>query len=100
MSAIHKLLTFEIRKEALPQALEATRSFVDEVGRKEGGTASYKAFQDHAHPTRFLHLMTFRTPSADEYHHKTAWRKRYVDGLQPHLVAPPQTHVLSPVEAG
>ena len=42
----HRFLRYEVRRESLPAALAAIQSFVDEVGRKEGGTARYEAFQD------------------------------------------------------
>lgn len=80
---ITKFARFEVRKESLPKALELVRAFVDEVERKEGGTARYESWQDVAEPTRFTHLMTFRTPAAEKYHQGTAWHKRFLDGLQP-----------------
>ena len=91
---LHRLMTYEVRKEAVPQALELARAFADEVGRKEGGTAKYQVFQDAAQPTRFVHLMAFRVPSAEDYHKKTAWHKRFTEALAPHCtVAPSSTTV-------
>lgn len=86
---ITKLARYQVRKEELPKALAAVKAFVDEVGRKEGGTASYKAYQDKADPTRFTHVMTFRTPSAEQYHQKTAWAKRFAETVHPLCVALP-----------
>ena len=97
---IHKLTTYEVRREAIPQALELARAFVDEVGRKEGGTAKYEAFQDAEHPTRFLHHMVFRTPSAEDYHRKTAWNKRFTEALAPLCVEPPRFSTVTPVVPG
>ena len=90
-------MTYEVRKEAVPQALDLVRAFVDEVGRKEGGVAKYQAFQDAAHPTRFTHLMAFRVPSAEDYHRKTAWHKRFTEALAPLCLAPPASTVVTPV---
>lgn len=87
---IHRFLTYEVRTEALPQAQALARAFVDEVVRKEGGTAKYQAFQHVDPPTRFTHLMSFRTPSAEEYHRKTAWNKRFTEALAPLCARPPQ----------
>ena len=92
---LHKLLTYEVRKEAVPQAVDLARAFADEVGRKEGGTAKYQVFQDAAHPTRFTHLMAFRVPSAEDYHKKTAWHKRFTEAMAPLCVAPPAASALT-----
>lgn len=96
---LHRLVTYQVRKDSLPQALALARAFVDEVGRKEGGTASYKAWQDAEEPTRFLHFASFRTPSAEEYHRKTQWHKKFHDALQPLCSQAPRTMPLTPVDA-
>lgn len=95
---LHRLLRYEVRKDALPDALAATRAFVDEVGRKEGGTASYKAFQDKAAPTRFTHLMAFRVANAEQYHKATPWMKAFLAKVQPLCVAPFAYEDLAEVE--
>jgi quinol monooxygenase YgiN len=95
---IHRMATFEVRKESLPQALAAIESFLDEVGRKEGGTAAYRSFQHAETPTRFTHYMEFRTPSAADYHRKTAWCKRFVETLYPLCTAEPVTFDVKPVQ--
>ncbi|HWG91179.1 MAG TPA: antibiotic biosynthesis monooxygenase [Candidatus Thermoplasmatota archaeon] len=87
---IHRFARFEVKKEHLPAALTAIKAFVDEVGRKEGGTATYKSFQDTEHPTRFLHYMVFRVASAEDYHKKTAWHKRFLETLGPLCTEPYQ----------
>lgn len=80
---LHRFVRFEVRKDALPQALDAIRAFVDEVGRKEGGTATYRSFHDKAEPTRFTHYAVFRTPSAEQYHRGTPWMKAFMAKLEP-----------------
>ena len=80
---ITRILRYEVRKEALAPAVEATRAFVDEVNRKEGGVASYKAYQGKEAPTHFLHVMTFRVPSAEQYHKGTAWHKKFRAAIEP-----------------
>lgn len=97
---LHRLLTYEVRKESLPQAVALAQAFIDEVTRKEGGTARYVAFQETAQPTRFVHHMTFRVQSAEDYHLKTAWRKRFVEALQPMCSSPPLVTALTPVAGG
>ena len=89
MSEIVRHLSYEVRKDAVPAALAAAAAFVDEVRRKEGGTARYAAFQQKDQPTRFVHTMAFRTPSAEEYHRKTQWHKRFLETLGPLCVSPP-----------
>lgn len=96
---IVKLARYEVRKEALAQALPAIRAYVDEVGRKEGGTARYEAYQDRNEPTRFTHLMAFRTPSAEDYHRKTAWHKRWMETLAPLCSKPPTYEDIQLLEA-
>lgn len=94
---IEKFARYEVRKEAVPEALKLVAAFVDEVGRKEGGTASYKAWQEADAPTRFIHHMAFRTPAAEQYHQKTAWAKRFLDGLTPLCVQPPVLSTVKPI---
>lgn len=86
---IVKLARYQVRKESVAEAVAAVHAFVDEVTRKEGGTAKYEAYQSKADPTRFTHFMTFRTPSAEQYHQKTAWSKAFADKLHPLCVELP-----------
>lgn len=86
---IVRTLRYEVRKEALTQAVDATRAFVDEVNRKEGGVASYKCYRAKDAPTRFLHLMTFRVASAADYHKGTAWGKKFHALIGPMCAQPP-----------
>lgn len=80
---IHKFARFQVKTGKVDEALGLIKDFVDEVGRKEGGTATYTSFQDKDEPTRFTHYMAFRTPSAEEYHRGTAWVKKFVAALYP-----------------
>jgi len=86
---ITRTLRYEVRKEALAQATEATRAFLDEVQRKEGGVASYRCYQAKDAPTRFLHVMTFRVASAADYHKGTAWGKKFQAAIGPMCASPP-----------
>lgn len=94
---IHRIETFEVRKEALDAAKKATLAFADEVGRKEGGTARFEALQDAQAPTRFVLVMSFRVASAATYHDGTAWRKRFVETLAPLCTTPLAARTLAPV---
>ncbi|HVM44578.1 MAG TPA: antibiotic biosynthesis monooxygenase [Candidatus Thermoplasmatota archaeon] len=94
---IIKLARYQVRREAVAQAVELTRAFVDEVVRKEGGTAKYEAYQHKDEPTRFVHFMSFRTPSAEQYHQKTAWAKAFHEKLAPLSVAPPAVEEIAPL---
>lgn len=95
---IVKHLRYQVRKEGIDAALAATRAFVDEVTRKEGGTAKYEAFQHKDDPTRFTHLMSFRTPSAEDYHRKTAWNKAFLEKLGPLCAQAPVVEEIVKVE--
>lgn len=86
---IIKLAHIEARRDALPQTLEALRALVDEVGRKEGGTASFKAYHAKDEPTRILLHMSFRTPSAEQYHRGTPWMKAFLAKLAASGIAAP-----------
>lgn len=94
---IVKLARYEVRKESVAQAAELTRAFVDEVVRKEGGTAKYEAYQHKGDPTRFTLFMSFRTPSAEQYHQKTAWAKAFLEKIGPLCVAPPAFEEITPL---
>lgn len=97
MGSIHKLARFEVRRDKVDEALALIRGLIDEIGRKEGGTASYLSLQDKETPTRFTHYMVFRTPAAEDYHRKTAWMKKFVDALYPMCVEEPSFTTVEPV---
>lgn len=97
---IRKLVHYEVRKEDLPLVLDAVRAFVDEVARKEGGTARYQAYQHKDAPTRFTHFMEFRTPAAEKYHQTTPWVKRFTETLLPRCTKEPVFSEIEVVEKG
>lgn len=94
---IHRLVSFEVRREAAQQARDALAAFADEVGRKEGGTAFFHAYEEQDAPGRFHMLMAFRVASAAQYHDGTAWAKRFRDALAPLVTQPLQTRALAPL---
>jgi quinol monooxygenase YgiN len=94
---ITKLARYEVHKGSVPQATAAVREFVDQVKRKEGGTARYEAWQS-ADGTQFTHLMAFRVASAEQYHQKTAWAKKFHETLAPLLAKPFEVVDAAPVE--
>lgn len=91
---IHRIETFEVRKESVDAAKKAVLAFADEVGRKEGGTARFEALHETDRPTRFTLVMAFRVPSAAQYHDGTAWRKRFREAIGPMCSAPPEAKTL------
>lgn len=96
---ITKLARYQVKKEAVAQAAALVRAYVDEVNRKEGGTAKYEAYQGKADDgTRFTHFMSFRTPSAEQYHGKTAWAKAFAEKLAPLCIAPMALEEVEKVE--
>ena len=94
---MHRIETFEVRKEVLDEARKLVVAYADEVGRKEGGTASFVALQETDHPTRFALVMAFRVPSAAQYHDGTAWAKRFREAMAPLCVRAPEARALAPV---
>jgi quinol monooxygenase YgiN len=94
---IHKFARFQVKRDKLAEAVACVATFVDEVARKEGGTAKYEAFQDAADPTQFTHYMVFRTPSAEKYHQTTPWVKTFVAKLYPLCVEEPAFVDVTPV---
>lgn len=98
-SVLHRMLRYQVRRDAVDAARAAAAALADEVGRKEGGTASYRAFQEAADATRFVHVMSFRTPSAEKYHDGTAWQKRFRDVVRPLCMEPPATVALASLGA-
>jgi len=86
----HRIVTFRVKKEHVAAAQNAAKAFVDEVTRKEGGTASYQALQQEDDPTRFVHLVAFRVPTAAKYHDGTAWRKKFLETIGPLCEEPPR----------
>jgi len=93
----HRLVSFEVRREAVDEARKALAAYADEVGRKEGGTAFFHAYQDKDAPQRFTLVMAFRVASAESYHDGTAWAKRFRETVTPLCVAPMQTRAIQPV---
>lgn len=94
---IHKLMRYKVRRADLDAVLALVASFVDEVGRKEGGTALYRALQHGDDPTRFTHYMVFRTKSAEDNHHKQPWTRAFHQKLAPLCEEAPQTLDAKPV---
>lgn len=95
---LRKIMVYEVRKEDVARAIEAVRAFVDEVNRKEGGTASYRVYHHVEPATRFTHVMEFRTPAAEKYHQGTAWAKKFAAAIQPMCVAAPASTDVELVE--
>ena len=96
---MHRMVTFQVRREGLDKARAAVAAYADEVGRKEGGTAFFHAYQDAQDPTRFVLLMAFRVASAEQYHEGTAWAKKWREAMAPLLAAPVDARTLQAVTA-
>lgn len=93
----HKLATYRVRKGDVDKARALVASFVDEVRRKEGGTAKYEVWQDAVDPARFTHHMVFNTPAAEKYHATTPWAKKFQEAMGPLYDAPPAIVEVTPV---
>lgn len=85
---IRELARYQVRVEALPRCLAAIDEFVAYVRANEPGTLRYEAWQEHADPTRFVHVFIFRDDSAQRRHSESAEVKRFASVLYPECVAP------------
>ncbi len=80
---ITKVARYRVRHDKIAAAVEATRMFVEAVHMQESSTLRYDAWQEHADPTRFLHLMVFRDEVAEAHHRSTPHVRAYVETLHP-----------------
>ena len=55
---------------------------------KEPGTLRYDVWQEDGHPTRFVHIFTFRDAAADRAHSESAEVKKFAAILYPECLAP------------
>lgn len=85
---IRQLASYEVRPEALERCLEAIHEFVAYVRANEPGTLRYDVWQEPEHPTRFVHIFTFRDAEADRIHGESAEVKRFAGILYPACLAP------------
>src|SRR5215475_3745495 len=85
---IHELARYEVRPEALERCLAAIHEFVAYVRANEPGTLRYEVWQEAEHPTRFVHIFTFRDAAADRAHSESAEVKTFASILYPACLAP------------
>lgn len=85
---LRQLAFYEVRPEALGQVLEALREFVAYVRVNEPGTLRYEVWQEPGHPTRFVHIFTFRDAEADRIHSESAAVKKFASVLYPECLEP------------
>ena len=87
---IRQLAHYEVRPEALERCLAAIHEFVAYVRANEPGTLRYDVWQQPKHPTRFVHIFTFRDAAADRIHSESAEVKKFAAVLYPECLAPVQ----------
>jgi quinol monooxygenase YgiN len=85
---IRQLARYEVRPEALERCLAAIHEFVAYVRANEPGTLRYEVWQEPDHPTRFVHIFTFRDAEADRAHSQSAAVKKFAGILYPACLAP------------
>lgn len=88
MTPIRQLARYEVRPNALDRCLAAIHEFVAYVRAKEPGTLRYEVWQEADHPTRFVHIFTFRDAEADRAHSQSAEVKKFASILYPECLAP------------
>ncbi len=87
-SEIRQLARYEVRPEALDRCLAAIHEFVAYLQAHEPGTMRYEVWQEEKHPTRFVHIFTFRDEAADRAHSESAEVKKFAGVLYPACIAP------------
>jgi len=83
---IYQTAEYQVTPEGLDRVKDAIREFVDYVRANEPGTRMYKAWQQQADPTRFVHLFTFEDEAAQTIHSESAAVQRFEAAYRPHLV--------------
>jgi quinol monooxygenase YgiN len=85
---IHELARYEVREEALDACLAAIHEFVEYVRANEAGALRYEVWQEHEHPTRFVHIFVWKNEEANRIHGESAAVKKFAGILYPHCLAP------------
>ena len=85
---IHELARYEVRPEALDEAIAAIHEFVAYVRDNEPGALRYEVWQDRKQPTRFVHLFVWRDEEANRIHGESAAVKKFAGILYPKCLAP------------
>jgi len=85
---LRQLAYYEVRPEALERVLVALHEFVAYVRSNEPGTLRYDVWQEPGHPTRFVHIFTFRDADADRIHSESAQVKKFASVLYPECLEP------------
>jgi hypothetical protein len=75
---IRQLARYEVRPQALDKCLAAIHEFV----------AYVRLWQEVGHPTRFVHIFTFRDAETDRAHSESAEVKKFASILYPECLAP------------
>ena len=77
----HILVSFKVKKEHIENAKKIIKEFVEQIKENESGTLIYKCFQEKADETSFVHIMTFQSEEAEEFHRHTEHVKKFVDRI-------------------
>lgn len=85
---IRQLARYEVRAESVERCLAAIREFVAYVTASEPGTLRYEVWQEHDHPTRFVHRFVFRDAEAHRIHSESEEVKKFAGILYPECLAP------------
>jgi len=80
---------YEVQPDAVDQVTAAIVQFVDYIESAEPGSIMYRAWQNPAKPTEFVHLFEFADEAARELHGQSAAVKRFEAVYIPQLVSGP-----------
>ena len=75
--------------EVKPAAVERVKAAIEEFVRYAASMRLYAAWQEHDHPTRFVHLFIFEDEKAQSLHGESAAVHTFESVYSPELVAGP-----------
>ena len=71
---INLVAKYQVKADKLNEVKIIVSNFVELVKNNEPKTLRYEAFQEKTNPNEFIHLMSFKDESAEEFHRNTEYR--------------------------
>lgn len=90
---IHVIIPFEVKPEAVNEAVALITEFVSQVKANESGTLTYRSFQDGDVASRFVHVMSFADKASQDDHRNSAYCQHFVERLYPLCTLVPDSKV-------
>ena len=74
---------YQVKADKLNEVKMIVSNFVELVKNNEPKTLKYEAFQEKNNPNEFVHFISFKDESAEEFHRNTEYVKKFIDALYP-----------------